>query len=104
MSAKSFGMPYAVTNPTENLMKQWPLFALGGVISLRPIQVPNATRKARGSFHQQWRRVFATVFLLCFSAPAEPERTSSDLTELPIEALLQLEVTTVSRKSEKLSE
>src|SRR5690349_7278575 len=46
----------------------------------------------------------AMALLSCFSGAAQLTDNRSDLTELPIEALLQMEVTTVSRKSEKLSE
>ena len=51
-----------------------------------------------------WLAVLGMVMLVTNNVPAEPADRRADLTELPIETLLQLEVTTVSRKAEKLTE
>src|SRR6266436_5050704 len=69
----------------------------------RPSKLNRVCRRIR--FNRLWRSAFGIVGLLTYCiAPAQPVANRSDLTELPIETLLQLEVTTVSRKSEKLSE
>src|SRR5882672_9996454 len=90
-------------------MKKWPACARSRSISVdfnkHPHQVKTAWIRRRIRFNQLWQCVFGIAgLLMCCSAPAQPAATRSDLTELPIETLLQLEVTTVSRKSEKLSE
>jgi len=63
-------------------------------------------RPRQGILFNQLSRVALGIvaFLTYCSARAQPAATHSDLTELPIETLLQLEVTTVSRKPEKLAE
>src|SRR5438067_1246091 len=50
------------------------------------------------------RGLLALLLSAALNLPAEEPKTQPDLTELPIETLLQMEVTSVAKKSEKLSE
>src|SRR5260370_7563961 len=102
------GMLFAFEYCTENLMNQRAFFARSRSISMDFSNPPGwlgTVRVRPRTPLNLWRAVFGMVGLLAYSnAPAQPAAGRSDLTELPIETLLQLEVTTVSRQSAKLPE
>ena len=56
------------------------------------------------SAERRWRVASGAVLCLALSSPADTTSGPSDLTDVPIETLLEMEVTTVARKTEKLSQ
>lgn len=68
---------------------------------------PRLGRKASARFERSLglgRSVLSVVLLLIFLASAAwPQQTSTDLTEMSLEKLMDIEVTSVSRKEQKLS-
>src|SRR3954471_18311018 len=67
-------------------------------VSLKPMLVMKCTRSFRCRF------VSLLLLGLPFASPGESTNAATDIYGLPLERLLEMEVTTVARKAERLSQ